>query len=201
MDLKSEIRKLTSTGRSDDAEKLLLDARAQLHETRDSEQLISVLDLLVELYSIHEPRDLAKADRICLERERVLPNAYSKLQTAMLRYWAANDSPGTIEKAQEAIAEGNEEGDHSTVYSAMCLLGMASLQIGDEGSATSVIAGIERMIGEGSKIIVGDEASFLEAAKARGLSVPAIQRIARRLAPVCRDPKFAQRLHALATDR
>jgi hypothetical protein len=141
--------------------------------------------------------DDSLADSISTEREAISADANSKLQTAMLRCWAAHDYRGTIPKAQQAIAEGESEGDHSTVYTALSLMGLASLQVDDLVNATVAIDHIEQMIQGQHRIVIGDETPFLEAARARGVRLDAVARIASRLAPICRDPEFAKRLREL----
>jgi hypothetical protein len=197
MSLEKQTHDLIVDGKAQEAEAALLRAKVDAIDQGDPEQLLLILDLLVRVSTVPEHRELEKADRVSLEREGLAPSAYSKLQTAMLRYWAAHDPPRAIEKAREAITEGRQEQDDSTVYSALSLLGLALIDIGEVSSASAIIPQIEQMLDEHRRFVVGDETCFLEAAKSQGLEVVAISRIAARLEPVCRDPEFAERLRAL----
>jgi hypothetical protein len=196
--LEKVVRELILTQRFAEAEAMLLKDRAEAASTSDRPRSQLVLNLLVDLYSLQEPRDTARADAASLAREELAQTAYSKLQTAMVRYWAAHDYRGAIAKAHEAITQGREEQDDSTVYTALSLLGLGLIQVGDYSNAAGVIDQIERMVADERQIIIGDETSFLENARSHGLNLAAIARIASILAPLCRDPQFTRRLGALA---
>lgn len=198
MILEKEVRNLIARGKLQEAEQRVLAARDEASRRSDAETVPVLLDLLVEVYSLQEPRDIAKADAVCLEREVLVPTAYSKLQTAMMRYWAGHDYLGTIAKANDAIASGTAEGDDSTVYTALSLLGLSRISTGDHAGAEDALRRIEQMLEEKRRIVVGDETPFLEAAQSSGLNPSLIAKIAGKLAPVCRDVEFAKRLSDLA---
>ena len=198
--LDKQIRDLILADGFVEAERLLQKARSQAANASDPEALKQALDLLVDVYALQQPPNSLKADVVCIEREELTKTAYSRLQTAMWRYWAAHDYRGAIAKAQEAITQGKKEGDDSTIYSALSVLGLGSIQLGDYSGAADAILEIERMIADRRDIIVGDETVLLEAARAHGLSLPQISRIAAKLAPLCHDPEFARRLDVLRTE-
>src|SRR5919197_6003983 len=163
--LEKQVREFMRGGRFAEAEELLLKARGDAADASNPERLKLVLDLLVDVYSLREPRDIPRADAACLAREELAQTAYSKLQTAMVRYWAGHDYQGAIVKAREAISEGKKEQDDSTVYTALSLLGLGLMQVGDHSGVTDIIDQIEQMIDDNRHIIVGDETSFLESAQ------------------------------------
>jgi len=196
-DIYEHVRQLIIDQRFAEAEALLRDARDRGF---GSEHELGLLDLLVEVYSLREPPELSKADAVCLERERLAKTAYSMLQTAMLRHWRAHDYVQSVLKAREAIAAGRREDDDSTVYSALALLGLGLIELGNDDAVKDVIDEIEQMISRRKRIIIGDETTLLERARTRGLNVSTIRRIANRLAPNCRDPEFSKRLNALAAE-
>jgi hypothetical protein len=95
--LEGQIRGLIVGGGFVEAERLLRAARSEAANASDPEALEEALNLLVDVYALQEPPNIASADVVCLEREELTKTAYSKLQTAMVRYWAVG--------AADAIAE------------------------------------------------------------------------------------------------
>src|SRR5689334_15499826 len=93
------------------AEKLLLEAQKQAEAEGDARTLHFVLSELIELYCISDPPLRAKAEVLSSERERVIPSAYSKLQTAMILYHGAHDYARAVPKLEAAIAQGKAERD------------------------------------------------------------------------------------------
>jgi|SRR5208282_620014 len=190
---------LIMEGKFEEAEVKLMEAYRKASEEHDAEALGEhVLPMLVQLHCSSEPPNLAKAEAFSLERERVDPRAYTKLQTAMMLYHVRGDHSRAVAKLQEAIDQGKEENDDSTVYSSLSVLGQALLQLGRKSEAAHVLKEIEQLILAKKAVVVGDETLFLEGARAQGLEVPTIKRLASTLAPLCRDPEFETRLKALA---
>jgi hypothetical protein len=101
---------------------------------------------------------------------------------------------------QEAIGQGKVENDDSTVYSSLSVLGQALLQLDRKSEAVDVLKEIEQMVLAKKPVVIGDETLFFEGARAQGLEVPTIKRLASVLAPLCRDPEFESRLKALANN-
>jgi len=136
-----------------------------------------------------------------LELEQLTRTAYSKLRTAMMFYWCMHDPARSIAKAQEALSAATEEHDSKTLYQSLGLSGLALLDLARTKEAVQILFEIEKVVAARQPIVVGDETLFLERlsehAKDSGTTT-AIQRIAKTLWPVCRDPQFAQRRKALA---
>jgi tetratricopeptide (TPR) repeat protein len=186
-------------GKFGDAETKLLEARRDALAVNDVKALGEhILPLLVNVYSSQEPPNLTKAEAYSRELEQVDPRAYTKLQTAMLLYHVAGDYPHAIAKLEQAVSQGKAENDESTVYSSLSVLGQALLQLDRKSEAVRVLKEIEQMVLTRKSFVVGDETLFLESARARGLELPTVKKLASVLAPLCRDPEFANRLRALA---
>jgi len=137
-ELSPTVRSLIVSGRSREAEERLLKERSEAAHSPHKGRLRLVLDLLVQVYTIQEPRDPIRADQICIEREQLDSSAFSKVQTGMVRYWAVRDYRGAIEKTEAAIAQGRMEHDDTTVYSALSLLGLARTRIIEKDSGATV---------------------------------------------------------------
>jgi hypothetical protein len=103
-------------------------------------------------------------------------------------------------KLREAIELGRVENDSKTLYTSLALLGKTLLAEGNPSEAVAILAEIERMAAAKERFVVGDETWFLEDLHARGLERERVARLARILAPVCRDPAFKHRLAVLGKD-
>jgi len=180
------------------AEDLLLEARSKATAQGDAQGLKLVLSELVELYCLIEPPRLDQAESFAHERELLSSDAYTKLQTAMMLYYAVHDYNRTVPKLREAIDLGRVQNDQRTVYSSLSLLGQALLKLGHTQEALTVLSEIEEMVSGKKSFVVGDETSFLESIRARGLEADRVTRIATALIPLCRDPEFKRRLTALS---
>jgi hypothetical protein len=199
--LAERVSKLIAQRKFQAAEELLLEEQEKAEASADSLQSDSVLSELIELYCVMEPPSWAKAEALSLKRERIALSPYSKLQTAMILHQGATDYARAVSKLSEAIALGKAEGDDKTVYTALGLLGQASLELGDLGRAVSVLGELEQMVARRGSFVVGDETLFLERLSERGLEVARVKRLASTLATVCRDPEFKERLNSLAGQR
>lgn len=200
-----DFRTLTETvpmliveGKFQHAERMLQQAYGEAKESSDLETLEHVSALFVQLYSSFEPPQAEKAESFSLERERIKPGAYSRLQTAMVLYHVGHAPKRAAEKLKDAVETGRKERDFPTVYSALSLLGQSLLDVNKTTEAAEVLIDIEQMIAAREPIVVGDETAFLEKAFARDVAKPTVRRIAGMLAPVCRDATFGQCLTALA---
>jgi hypothetical protein len=191
--------RLIATGRFAEAEDFLLNARADAAAENCQATMQVVFGLLVELHSVHSP-NAAKAEAVCLEREQVVGGAYSRLQTASMRHWFLRDYAGSVAKARQAIVDGELERDEPTIYTALSLLGLGLLELGDDVAAAELVDRIGEMIAARRRVVIGDETHFLEELNTRGLRRPEIKQIASTLAPLCPDPEFAQRLSRLAAN-
>jgi hypothetical protein len=178
------------------AEALLLEERAKTDV--DTKTQVFVLTELVELYCLMQPPLLQKAVALSEERERLVESAYSKLQTAMVLHHGANDYARAVLKLQDTIAQGKAEQDDRTVYTALGLLGQASLELGNTEQATTVLSELEKMVTAKRVFVVGDETCFLEGLRARRLETARVSHLASILTPACRDIAFKERLRALA---
>ncbi len=169
-------------GKFDEAEARLMEAYREASEGHDAETLGEhVLPMLVQLHCSSEPPNLTKAEAFSCEREQVDPRAYTKLQTAMMLYHVAGDSSRAVAKLQEAIGQGRDENDDGTVYSSLSLLGQALLRPGRKVDAVPVPQDSEQLVLGKKPVVVGDEALFLEGARAQGLEVPTVKRLASML--------------------
>ncbi len=200
-----DLRTLTETvpalivkRRFQDAETTLQQAHREAEKRRDLETLEHVYALFVQLYSSFEPPRVEEAESFSLERERIKPSAYNRLQTAMVLYHVTRDPKRAVEKLRAAIETSRKENDFTTMYSVLSLLGQCLLDLNETAEAGAVLNDMERMIATRKPIVVGDETPFLEKAFDRNLEKTTVRRIAGVLAPRCRDPKFGQRLAALA---
>jgi len=73
------------------AEELLLEKRKKASAANDAQLMGVVLSELIELYSLLDPPLWSKAEALSIERERLAPSAYSRLQTAMILHHGARD--------------------------------------------------------------------------------------------------------------
>jgi hypothetical protein len=183
-----------------EATALLMETLAAASASGDSSAEEIVLSELVELSCFMEPPNLNKAAEFSDRRERLLGDAFGKLLTAQFLYHNAKEPARAIAKLREAIQLGRVENDEKTVYTSLALLGKCLLAQGNTSEAVAIVGEIERMATAKERFVVGDETWFLEDLDARGLERERIARLARTLAPVCRDPAFKQRLEALAKD-
>src|SRR5260370_11939968 len=126
-----------------EAEKLLLTARSKAESAGDTQTLQYVLTQLVGLCHISEPPDWAKAEALSHERERLFPSAFSKLQTAMILHHGIHNYAGAIPKLEAAVAQGKVERDDKTVYTSLCLLGQARLEVGLDEEAFAVLSELQ----------------------------------------------------------
>lgn len=198
--LSDSIPKLIMQGRYGEAEAILSRAHKQATEANDVEALENIVAHMVHLYCSLDPPDLVRAEKFSREREQVKGSAHNKLQTAMMLYYVASDYERAVHKLRDAIASGRTTDDHRTVYSSLSLLGQALLELQRPAEAVEVLREVEQMISDRKPVVVGDETSFLESVKARGIEVAAAKRIAASLIPICRDPEFVRRLRALVAN-
>ena len=126
------------------AEELLLEANRKGQTEGDAQTRSYVLSELIELYCILDPPQLAKAEALSVERERLNPSAYSVLQTAMILHHGARDYARGVPKLEEAISQGRTERDDRTVYTALGLLGQASLGLGRTDQALQVLGELKK---------------------------------------------------------
>ena len=82
-------------------EEALLEADKQANAEGDTQARQLILSELVELYSVMDKPQLAKAESFSRERER-LASAYSKLQTAMVLHHGIHDFVRAVPKLEEA---------------------------------------------------------------------------------------------------
>src|SRR5215470_8976076 len=97
------VSKLIAKGDLRGAERALLEARTQAETEKDTKALEYVLSELIELYGMFDPPLWAKAEELSEERERLIPSAYSNLQTAMIFHHGVQDYRRAIPKLEEAI--------------------------------------------------------------------------------------------------
>ena len=180
------------------AEEVLLEARTRAVVEGDIQTRALILSELVELYCIMDPPQLAKAEALSRERESLTGSAYSRLQTAMILHHGAHDFTRAVPKLEEAIAQGRTEQDEKTVYTALSLLGEASLELGRNEQAIRALGQLEQMVERKEKFVVGDETRFLEALHLRHVEPERVIRLASTLASVCRDRAFKERLQTLS---
>jgi len=114
-------------------------------------------------------------------------------------YYTVHDYVRTLTKLREAIALGKSQKDYPTVYSSLGLLGRTALELGQVQEAAEALAEIEGIIADGHPCNIGDETTFLEATRSRGLELSRVKRIAASLAPLCRDAEYKRRLQSLAS--
>jgi hypothetical protein len=196
--LAETVSTLIVEGKLREAEEMLKHAHEQASISNNHEALAHTCALFVQLYSSFEPPHIAKAMEFSLEREKIKPNAYSKLQTSMVLYYVARDPRSAVDKLRGVIEDGREESDFSTLYSALSLLGQALLRMNRTIEAGDVLNDIEEIVTARKPVVVGDETAFLEEAFARNVSRSLVRRIAGVLAPICQDQEFSRRLAALA---
>jgi hypothetical protein len=180
------------------AEAILSEARRSAAAKADVDALDFVLSEFVGLCGQMEPPDLVRAVEFCLERETVRNTGYNKWQTAMTLYWTVRECIRTVTKSREAVQQAMGEGDTKTAYSALCLEGLALLELDRFDEARATLSEVAEMVRQRRRIVVGDETLFLERAATQGLERETIKNLASILAPVCRDAAFAERLQALA---
>jgi hypothetical protein len=195
--LAEHVSKLIAQKKFQAAEELLLEEQRKVEASSDTHLLHDVLSELIELYSLMEPPSWAKAEALSMKRERLALSSYSKLQTARILDYGTADYT-RAPKLSEAIAQGKAEGDDKTVYTALSLLGQASLELEDVGRALAVLSELEQMVARKGSFVVGDETPFLERLWERGLQVARVKRLASTLTKACRDPAFKERLNSLA---
>lgn len=183
-----------------EATALLMEALAAASASGDSSAEEIVLSELVELSCFTEPPNLNKAEEFSARRERLLGDAFGKFLNAQFLYHNAKEPDRAITKLREAIELGRVKNDPKTVYTSLALLGKSLLAQGNTSEAVGILGEIERMATAKERFVVGDETWFLEDLHARGLERERVARLARALAPVCRDPAFKQRLEMLAKD-
>lgn len=180
------------------AEEALLEADKQANAEGDTQARQLILSELVELYSIMDKPQLAKAESFSRERERLACSAYSKLQTAMILHRGIHDFVRAVPKLEEAIILGRTEKDERTVYTALSLLGEASLELGRVEQAMQVLDELEQMVANKGQFVVGDETRFLESLHSRQLERERVARLAATLSTACRDNVFRERLRSLS---
>jgi tetratricopeptide (TPR) repeat protein len=157
-----------------------------------------VLTRFVWFYSLETPPDFEKVEVYSLERERLNPNGYNKLQTAFSYYWTIRDSERTAVKAREAIRQTKAEGDTRSTYQGLGILGLALLDLERNEEALAVFEEIRQMVIDRENVVVGDETLFFEQLRAKGIEPESLMQISKILASVCRDKEFAHRLRVLS---
>lgn len=186
-------------GKLQQAEIFLHEAYSDATRENNLDALEQLSALFVQLYSSFEPPLLEKAEAFSLERERLKPSAYNKLQTAMVLYYVGKDPKRAKEMLNDAVKLGLQENDFSSVYMALSQLGLALLDLNAVDEAAIVLRELEKMIIEKKSIVIGDETLFLERAQAQNVDRPTVRKIAELLAPECRDSEFSRRLNSLIT--
>ena len=161
----------------------------------DREALELILPELAHLYVLMN--DLAKAEEFSLRREQLRDDGYHRLQTAMFLYYAADDYVRAAAKLRLAIEKSEAEGDDSSLYTSLSLLGQSMLQLGENDEAGAILTRIEQMVAAKRRVVVGDETGFLEGLNKRGLELPRVKRLAVVLETRCRDAAFQVRLRRL----
>src|SRR5260370_25410444 len=89
----------------------------------------------------------------------------------MILHHGIHNYAGAIPKLEAAVAQGKVERDDKTVYTSLCLLGQARLEVGRDEEALAVLSELEEMVARKCSFVVGGETGFLE------------ERLARRLEP------------------
>jgi hypothetical protein len=115
----------------------------------------------------------------------------------MVLYHVARQPSRAAEKLARVIESGRSEGDLSTVYSALALMGQSYLDLDRITEASKVLKDLETMLSNGCPVVIGDETTFLERALAREIDRPKIHRVATIALSRCRDAGFKARLGAL----
>lgn len=201
LDLSRQVTDKIASGKFDDAESTLLNARAQAIELSDHDALLLIIGELMHVYCLKEPPDYDQATQCCFERERLDPTAQARVQTAMMYYWSMHNPAKAIEKLREALPMAHREQDAISEYQGLSLLGLALLDLGHESEASTVLEQISAMVVAKSRIVIGDETLFLERLSSRTAKEEErmkIRNIASTLWPACRDTAFSARLQALA---
>src|ERR1700722_15154378 len=142
-DLIDEVSELIGAKRFLEAERLLLSAKRQVDETDDPQRQLLIMSELIALYCVAEPNNLPEAEKLSLEREALSGDASSRLQTAMIFKYTLHSDERTVQKAREAIELGWAQGDSSTVYTSLSLLGQSLLTLGRVPEAMSTLDEIE----------------------------------------------------------
>lgn len=199
-ELIEEVSRLIQERKFGAAEDLLTAERMKAASLGDVSAESVILSELIELYCISDPTKFDEAEKLSLERERIVGGAISKLQTGMILSFSRRDYARAAIKLREAADTAKTAEDAETTYTSLGLLGHALLQLGREKEARAVLGEMEGIISAKKSFVVGDETLFLEEAKARGLEVPTVKKIATELVPLCRDPEFRNRLRAVAKD-
>lgn len=194
-----QVAKVLRPGKTLEAEQIVLSALGGYDGPEDSEDRRSLISELIQIYLLAEPVIWQNVERFCEERERIWPDAFSKLQTGMMFFWSQDDYERAIPKLREAIELGrsqNEEYDSMIVYQSLSTLGHAFLKLGRQSEAIEVLGEIEAMIP--GKIVVGDETGFLEVMLEQNLALDRIAKLASILAPHSREAAFRERLAQVA---
>ena len=160
--------------------------------------LSQTLGLLAKFYSLPFVEDLNKAETYYEEREQFFPGPETLLDFAMFLFYVKRNSSRALAKTQEVLAAAYELGDSSRAYTALSLKGRALLELGRSHEALDVLDELERMVAAKKSFVVGDETSFLECLRERALASNRVSLLASKLAPICRDPAFRERLLVLS---
>ena len=190
-----------SPGETEDSEAILLRALNEYSGPRDSVDREALISRLIFVMGFAEPSKWSEVERLCGQREELWPGAFTKLQTGMMFLWSKRDYDRAVPALREAVETGrtqNKKYDTVVVYQALAMLGYSLLKLGRQGEAVEALGEIEAMIP--SRVVVGDETSFLEAMVEQGLALDRVAKLAGILAPVSRDEAFRERLK-LVTER
>lgn len=201
LQLEEAIDRLVLEGHQKRAEEMLLPAYEDAKRRGDVHALDLVLKLLVFVEGSAAHPDMGRLEGLCIEREKNKSTTYDKLQTAMILFDVAKNYVRSTKKLVEVIESGRKEGDSSSVYSALGLLGRSLLALDRKEEAAEVLHQVERMIAAKGQMVIGDETTFLEGAYEKGLELATVKRIASVAAPLCNDQDFRNRLNALASSR
>lgn len=196
--LEDTVDELILSNQQEKAIEILLAEYESARSSGNRLELDSVFGHLVFAYGSSDPPNILLAHRFCLEREQNMSTAYNMLQTGMFLYYTADNYGEAVNKLREAITAGRREEDTRTVYSCLGVLGLALLRQGHHNETSEVLREIEQAIADKKPCVIGDETSFLEAARKAGFELDRVKKIAAILAPLCREPQFAQRLSVLA---
>src|SRR5215831_10864777 len=120
IEIDGKTHELIEAKRYQEAEALLLNAYEEFKSKKQAEDLDYLIGLMANFYSMPEVEDCAKAERFFLERERLTPGGYSKLQTATFYIYVAEEFSKAVDKVNE-IAELPDSRSSPTYYSGLGL--------------------------------------------------------------------------------
>src|SRR5262245_50457317 len=123
-----EVNDLIRNGDTKRAEKQMLEVYSALQAANSVYELEAVACRLAHFYSMPDTENLEKAESYVVERERLLPGAYTKCQTATFYFSVLADFAKTVRKVDE-IKQPEAIADRSSDYSASVLKGQALIKL------------------------------------------------------------------------